>query len=156
MLRGACVSCCPAAELKSTEECVCLLPKQWPASCCWEEEEEEGVREDYFNRLNFFIKKKRGHRVVCLPSLGHYHIYAQRTICFPLFYFLPLLLPLQQQQQPSWFFFCQSSVLYQNCVAFCRRRRPDGICLSNMYFLGFVATKLTQAAGGRGLFARLC
>ena len=28
---------CPAAELLSAMECVCLLPKQWPTSWCWEE-----------------------------------------------------------------------------------------------------------------------
>lgn len=52
MLQGGCVSCCPAAELKSTVECVCLLPKQWPVSCCWE----GGAHEDYFSRLTFSLK----------------------------------------------------------------------------------------------------
>lgn len=46
------VSCCPAAEC--TAECVCLLPKQWPLSCCWEGGG-GGYSEDYFSRLTFSL-----------------------------------------------------------------------------------------------------
>lgn len=89
---------------------------------------EKRVHEDYHSRLTFFYLKRGA--PFCLSPLRS----ATTTFCpqaegiflsnrSPSLAAVPAAVVV-------FFFFCQSSVpLHQNCVAFCRRRRPDGGCL---------------------------
>lgn len=99
------VSCCPAAESNSTAECLCLLPKQWPLSCCWEGGG-GGVLGRLFQPSNFFIKRGTAVFLPLLLATTTFALKPRRGACL---YFLPLL------QLPSCFLFPPFFLTSQAC-----------------------------------------
>lgn len=98
------VSCCPAAKSNSTAECLCLLPKQWPLSCC--EEGGGAVFGRLFQPSNFFIKRGTAVFLPLLLATTTFALKPRRGACL---YFLPLLqLPSCFLFSPLFFFFLTS------------------------------------------------
>ena len=91
---------------------------------------EKRVHEEYHSRLTFLFKTGAPFCLSPLRPASTIFVLKPRVMFLSNIYPLPSPLFLLQSSCFSFFFFCQSSVLlHQNCVAFCRRRRPDGGCL---------------------------
>lgn len=83
-----------------------------------------GVHEDYFNRLTFSLKEAP----FCLCPITRLpqSVFNRGYGLLGYISFLAAVIVV--------FFASQACPTKKNCVAFCRRRRPDGICLPTFIF----------------------
>lgn len=121
----------PPTILKSTEECVCLLPKQWPASCAGGAERGGGGDKDY--------------PTFPLPALSCVLDITQKV----LFVICPSLSAV------GVVVFCSSSCPKKNLPSSRRRQREDRRLREDGSQLAAFICSSEFSGDGRGLFPGL-